>query len=109
METRDSKSILFQINAVGGNELKLAGDINVCLSSDLHGECVRIARQGKDAVVDCEDVDSFDTAALQIFTALKSTLALQGRKLQFTGLSPELAETVELAGLIKQLLGDETT
>lgn len=108
METRDSQSIFVHTNADGRNELKLVGDINVCLSADLHGECVRIARQSKDAVINCEEVDSLDTAAFQILTALKDSLALQDKELQFVGLSPELAETVELAGMKQQLLGGDT-
>jgi anti-anti-sigma factor len=104
MHTSDTPPIVVQSIDDGRQELKLSGDINVCLSTELHGECVRLAHQGKDAVVDCENVESFDAAALQILTALKDAMTLQGRDLQFHGLTPEIEATLFLSGL-KQHLG----
>jgi anti-anti-sigma factor len=103
METQDSSSIVVQPTADGRQELKLLGDINVSLSADLHRECVQIAHRGQDAIVDCEAVESFDAAALQILVALQEALSSHGRSLQLSKPSREVQEMIGLAGLKKHL------
>jgi anti-anti-sigma factor len=103
MELRDRPSIAVESSADGCREIKLFGEINVSLSADLHGECLEIARGGKDAVVDCEGVGSFDAAALQILASLKDALASQGRNLRIAKLSQELIGTIRLAGMTQHL------
>jgi anti-anti-sigma factor len=104
METNQSPPIVVRKNAEGCEELKLSGDIDVMISLELHGECIRIARQGGNAIIDCENVRSFDTASLQILSAFMDVMTLQGRDLRIVGVSPALAETIQLAGLTKILL-----
>jgi anti-anti-sigma factor len=104
METNQNPPIVVRKNPDGREELKLSGDIDVTISLELHSECIRIARQGGDANVDCENVRSFDTASLQILSALMDVMALQGRDLRIVGVSPALAETIQLAGLTQKLL-----
>jgi anti-anti-sigma factor len=103
MEMRDSPSIIVRPKADGRQEMKLFGDMNVCLSAELHRECVQIVHRGQDAIVDCEGVHSFDAAALQILAALKDALTSQDRKFNLSGLSREQAETIGLAGLKQHL------
>jgi anti-anti-sigma factor len=104
MATEDILPIIVQTDDDGREELKLCGDIDVRLSAELHSKCVQIARQGRDAVVDCEDVSSFDASAFQLLTALKDALALQGRDFQLVGVSPSLAGSFGSAGLKQYFL-----
>jgi anti-anti-sigma factor len=99
MESKDNPSIVVESNAGGCAKMKLFGEINVCLSADLHRRCVEIAGSEQDAIVDCEGVDSFDAATLQVLAAFKDSLASRGHKLQLSKLSHDSVETIRFSGM----------
>jgi anti-anti-sigma factor len=83
--------------------LKLSGDINVFLATELHRCCVQISAGASSITVDCDQVTSIDIAALQIIVALNDTLVARGGTFGISGLSKEVKETIDLAGLAKRL------
>jgi anti-anti-sigma factor len=90
----------------GHHELILNGEVNIFVASQLQQEAVRLVESGQNVRVCCEQVDSFDAAALQVLVALSEALVSQGRALQFQGVSQGLLSTIQLAGLAERLTRD---
>ena len=83
--------------------LELAGDINVFQAAELHRCCVQISERASSVAVECSQVTSLDIAALQILVALKDAVVAQEGTFGVSGLSGEVAGTIQLAGLGKHL------
>jgi anti-anti-sigma factor len=79
--------------------LKLAGDIDVFLATELHRRCVQIYEGASGVTVDCDQVTSLDIAALQIMVALNDATVARGDAFSMSGLSQEVRDAVHLAGL----------
>ena len=103
----DSQSLNVGTMPDGRQELKLVGEINVFLAADLQRAAVQLAGQGGDAVVNCQQAQSLDFAALQILVALADALRAQGRTCQVAELSADLTQAISRAGLRPHLIGPD--
>ncbi len=92
--------------ADGWFELDLQGEIDVSSAAQLHQEAVRVVESRQNVRVNCEQLQSFDAAILQILVAFRESLAAYGLSCEFSSFPEPTLVALRLTGLAGLLGGN---
>ena len=91
------------------NPVKIDGELSIRNADELHKIFAGTLDPGLDVVVDFAEVQTCDTAALQLICSLHKTAVQRGQRFQIAALSPAIEATAAALGLaIPKLTGTDS-
>jgi len=79
--------------------MKVRGELSIQCADDLHRLFTESIGRDVDLVLDLSEVQTCDTAALQLICSLRKTAVRRGRGFRIAALSPAIELTVSALGM----------
>lgn len=90
-----------------GGVLRLAGGLGICETEQLHRTLVEALNKASSLTLDLSEVETCDTAALQLLYSARITAERSGKSIKIQGASQPVLATCETLGVPVEALSSE--